>query len=99
MFVWSPASAVAAALLVLPFLALAFAGERFIRGINRLPTSARLAIPAMAALPYYLVVRGTLGFYWSSVVLYAALPVALVTLLWHAAQLDPEQHGNWRDFA
>lgn len=99
MFVWTPASAAAAALLLLPFLALAFAGEHFIRGINRLPTSARLAIPAMAALPYYLIVRGTVEFYWSSVALYAALPVALVTLLWHAARLDPEQHGDWRDFA
>src|SRR5208283_3229945 len=30
--------------------------------------------------------------------LYGLLPAAVAILLWQAAQADPEQRGNWRDF-
>ncbi len=50
-------------------------------------------------MPYFLAAYSTPYFRWSSVFVYAAVPVALVLLLWHAAQNDLEQRGDWRDFA
>jgi uncharacterized protein len=94
-----PSTWLAAAVLLAPVVALAFAGDWFVGAINRLPVVARLALPAMGALPYYLATYATPYFRWSSVVLYAVVPLALVLLLWHAAQNDPEQRGDWRDFA
>jgi len=98
-FTFTPATVVAALLLLMPVLALAFAGEWFVPAINRLPVVARLAVPASGAFAYSLATYSTPYFQWSSVLLYAAVPVALVLLLWHAAQNDPEQRGDWRDFA
>jgi CAAX protease family protein len=96
---WTASTAVAAALLLAPLLAMAFTGERFLRAVDLLPGAIRVPIVALAALPYYLAVQGTPYFHWSFVALYAVLPLALVTLLQHAAQADPEQRGNWRDWA
>ena len=96
---WTPASLAAAALLLVPFLLLAFAGQSFIERMNRLPLTARIAFPAVGALPYFLAAHSTPYFQWSCVFVYAGLPVALVLLLWHASQADPEQRGDWRDFA
>jgi membrane protease YdiL (CAAX protease family) len=95
----SPAAICAAALLLLPVLLLAFAGEWFVRAIHRLPVVARLALPALGALAYFLATYSTPYFRWPSVAVYAVVPVALVLLLWHASQNDPEQRGDWRDFA
>jgi len=99
MSLWTPASLAAAGLLLVPFLLLAFTGQQVIDRINRLSAFARLAIPALAAVPYFLATYSTPYFQWLCVLVYAAVPVALVTLLWHAAQRDPEQRGDWRDFA
>jgi membrane protease YdiL (CAAX protease family) len=99
MSAWTPASLAAAALLLLPILLLACAGQQFIDRVNRLPVAVRIAIPAVGAIPYYLAAHSTPYFQWSYVAAYATVPVAMVTLLWHAAQRDPEQRGDWRDFA
>jgi CAAX protease family protein len=95
---WSVPIIAAEVILLLPLLALAFAGERFARAIGRLPALARVAIPALAAIPYCLVTHSTGNFRWFFAGLFAVLPVILVALLWYAAKLDPQQHGNWRDF-
>src|SRR5579875_20949 len=95
---WTPASAVAAVLLLLPVFALAFAGNWFVGATNRLPVAVRLTLPAIGAIPYYLAAHSTLYFGWNFVLLYGALPVALVLVLWRAAQRDPAQRGDWRDF-
>ena len=97
MFVWNPWIIAAEVLLLFPLLALAFAGERVIRCVNRLPVIVRILLPALGGLAYYLVVHGTRQFRWSFVIFCAVLPVALVVLLWHASQLDQQQAGNWRD--
>jgi membrane protease YdiL (CAAX protease family) len=96
---WAPASLTAATLLVLPFLLLAFAGDWFVRAVNRLPIAARLAAPLLGALLYCLAAHSTPYFRWAFVAIYGVLPAALVLLLWHAAQADPGQRGDWRDFA
>ena len=99
MSAWTPASLAAAVLLLVPFLLLAFAGQWFIDRVNRLPPIARIVAPAIGAVPYFLVAHSTPYFQWLCVFVYAALPVALVLLLWRASQADPEQRGDWRDFA
>lgn len=98
MHAWTASTAIAAAILLFPALALAFAGDAFLRAVDRLPRTIRIGLVALLALPYYLAVHGTLYFRWSFVALYALLPLVLVTLLWRASQDDPEQHGNWRDW-
>ena len=99
MSTWTPASLIAAGLLLIPFLLLAFAAEPVIDRVNRLSSSTRIALPALGAIPYLLAAWGTPYFQWLCVFVYAAVPVGLVMLLWHAAQHDPEQRGDWRDFA
>lgn len=99
MFAWSPLDIAAAALLALPLLAFAFAGEEFVRLINLLPVAIRLLLPAAGAVSYYLATHSTPYFQPSFVAIYAALPVILSVLLWHAAQADPQQKGDWRDLA
>ena len=99
MHLWSPAAICAAALLLIPVLLPAFAGEWFVRAIHGLPVIVRLAVPAAGAVPYLLATYSTPYFAWSYVGLYAIVPVALVLLIFHAAQNDPQQRGDWRDFA
>lgn len=80
-----------------PLLAFAFAGPQIIRFCERLPIAARLVLPALFGVPYALA-----GSHWSRgnwLVIYFGLPVALAVLLWHAHQYDPQQRGDWRDFA
>ncbi len=94
-----PGPIIAAELILLfPQLALGFAGDRFARAVNGLPATIRVAIPALAVLPYYLVSHPAGDFRWSFAALYAVLPAILTGLLWYAAKLDPGQRGHWGDF-
>jgi hypothetical protein len=78
---WSPSVIAAEVLLLSPLLALAFVGDRFNRTISRLPATSRIAFPAPAAIPYFLVTQSTGNFRWPFALLYAGLPVLLVGLL------------------
>ncbi len=95
---WSAPTVAAEVILLFPLLAFAFAGDRFARAVDRLPATARVAIPALAAIPYCLVTHSAGDFRWSFAALYAVLSVILVALLWNAMKLDQQQRGNWRDF-
>jgi len=95
---WSPSVIAAEVILLLPLLTLAFAGDRFTRAINCFPASARIALPALATVPYSLVTISAGDFRWSFFGLYTGLPVVLVAMLAYAAKLDPQQRGSWPDF-
>src|SRR4029077_17553266 len=95
---FTPSEVAAEALLLFPLLALAFFGEPFRRAVTRFSLPARLGLPVLMAVPYYLVAHSSENFRWSFVGIYAVLPVLLVILLWDASRLDPEQRGGWRDF-
>jgi hypothetical protein len=95
---FTPLELAADVFLLFPLLALAFFGEPFKRTMNRLSLLARLGLPVLAAVPYYLVAHSSENFRWSFVGIYAGLPVALVILIWDASRRDPEQRGDWRDF-
>ena len=96
---WTSPEWAAAIILLLPLLALAFAGGPVAKAFNRLPAVVRLPFPALAAIPYFLAAHSTPNFRWLFVAVYAALPVGLVLLLWRASRDDPEQRGDWRDLA
>jgi hypothetical protein len=95
---WSAPIVTAEVILLFPVLALAFAGNLFAKAVNRLPVIARVALPALAVVPYYLVAHSAGDFRWWFAGLYAILPVILVGRLWYAAKLDPQQRGSWPDF-
>ncbi len=93
----TPANVVAALLTLFPFLFAAFFPQAAAR-VRQLPVWAQLTAPAALAIPYLLVTGAAGGFRWFWLALYIVLPVAVATLLWHAAHADPTQRGNWRDF-
>jgi membrane protease YdiL (CAAX protease family) len=90
--------AIAALLALLPYLAAAFFGKQLTAAIDKLPSAARLAIPALLCIPYALVAAssGMLRWYWLA--LYALLPVTIAALMEQARHVDPDQRGNWRDY-
>jgi uncharacterized protein len=89
---------IAAILTLAPFLIAAFAPGSLATGAERLPLAARLFCPAILSIPYLLVAYSGGIFRWECFTLYASLPVGTSILLWQAAQADPTQRGNWRDF-
>lgn len=94
----SPAIAIAALFTLIPFLAAAFFSAKLASESERLPTRLRLLGPSVLCVPYLLVACSTGIFHWGWLALYALLPVAVSAMLWQARRIDPDQHGNWRDF-
>jgi uncharacterized protein len=95
----TPNVLVAAAWVLLPLLAFGFGGEAIIRAVNRLPLSVRLLLPASFGVPYILIAAPTGILQTDWLVCYTLVPVLIAVLLWHARQGDPDQLGDWRDFA
>ena len=91
-------TAIAALLLLIPYLSAAFFSERLAAAIDKLPLAARVLIPAILCVPYVLVAAsaGILRWYWLT--LYALLPVAIAALMLQSRRVDSQQHGNWRDY-
>lgn len=80
-----------------PLLAFGFAGDQVIRLCEKLPVAFRLMVPAAFGVPYVLA-----GSHWSRgnwLVIYFGLPVVIAVLLRHAREFEPQQRGDWRDFA
>lgn len=94
----TPANLVAALLNLIPYLAVGFFPQAVTARASKLPAWTQLALPVLFCVPYVLVAcaAGILRLQWLA--LYAVLPVAIAALLMQAAQVDPEQRGNWRDF-
>jgi membrane protease YdiL (CAAX protease family) len=65
----------------------------------RLPLAVRLLAPAVLCVPYAIVALHSGVFAWRWFCVYAMLPVVVAVLLSRAALADPEERGNWRDFA
>jgi uncharacterized protein len=104
---------VAAALIALaPYLGAAFWGSAIRMRVRALPVWARISAPALLSIPYALVGLGAGKFNWGWFALYAALPVAIATLLRPSgladrgveedAETEPRERGagmgNWREF-
>jgi hypothetical protein len=89
---------IAALLTLIPCLTEAFFPAKLASATKRFPTSVRLFVPAVLCVPYLLVACSSGIFHWSWLALYALLPVAVSTLMLQATRVDPDQHGNWRDF-
>ncbi len=93
----TPPNIIAAILTLLPFLAAAFFGQTLLAQTQALPTAIRLLRPIILCAPYAIVSLSAGNFRWPWLLLYALLPVAVATLMHQAAQVDPNQTGNWRD--
>lgn len=95
MHFWIASGVVAELWALAPLLAFGFASDQIIRLCQRLPIPVQLALPAVFGVPYLLA-----GTQWNRAhVIYLGLPVVIAVLLWHAKQYDPQQRGDWRDFA
>jgi len=94
---WTP-NVIAAFIWVLsPIFAFGFASDQIVRFLQKLPLTLRLVVPAIFGVPYVLA-----GSNWSRsnwLVVYFGLPIIVAVLLLHASQSDPQQNGDWRDFA
>jgi uncharacterized protein len=100
MMLMQNAAAISVAVLALelaPAAAFAFGGEQVANAVARWPIALRLSAPALCAVPYVLLALWDHIFHWHWLALYIVVPVAMAWLLTHAAQVDPEQRGNWRD--
>ena len=89
---------IAALLTLIPYIAVAFFPVAACGAVRKLPIWAQLLCPSLLSIPYVLVTSAAGDFRWSWFVLYAAVPVAIAVLLWHAARIDSAQRGDWRDF-
>jgi uncharacterized protein len=94
---WSYAEMAALAWSLAPVLAFGLAGDAVVRGCNKLPVALRLVLPTILGVPYLLAGHRPHDIRWFA--LYFALPVVIAVLLWHARETDPQQNGDWRDFA
>jgi hypothetical protein len=94
----TPANVAAAALTLIPYLAVAFFSQAAARLVRKLPVSAQLALASVLAVPYVLVACAAGIFRLEWLALYLLLPIAVAALLMQASRIDPEQRGNWRDF-
>ena len=90
--------AIAAVLALIPYLTTAFFSERLASVVAKPPQAVRILCPAVLCIPYALVALSTGTFHWYWLTLYALLPVAIAAILVQARRVDPEQHGNWRDY-
>lgn len=89
---------IAALLTLIPCLTEAFFPAKLASATKRFPASVRRLLPAVLCVPYLLVACSSGIFHWSWLALYTLLPVAVSSLMLQATRVDPDQHGNWRDF-
>ncbi|HXW90591.1 MAG TPA: CPBP family intramembrane glutamic endopeptidase [Terriglobales bacterium] len=94
---WTPARIVAVLWCLAPLLAFGFWGDRLARLGQKLASPLRLSLPAVFGIPYLL--AGTASSRPYGMVIYLGLPILIAVLLARAQLSDPQQLGNWRDFA
>jgi hypothetical protein len=87
-------NAIAALLLLVPYLGAAFFPESFSRFSAALPAWAQFLSPALLAIPYLLVALGGGTFRWPWLLLYAGLPVALAFLVGRGASAASGRGGR-----
>jgi hypothetical protein len=94
----NPAIAIAAFFTLAPFLAAAFFAHPLASATDKLALYVRLVGPAVLGVPYLLVAHSSGTFRWGWLAVFSLLPVVVAVLMDQARRIDPEQHGNWRDF-
>jgi membrane protease YdiL (CAAX protease family) len=94
---WSYTTIAALLWSLAPLLAFGFAGDPIVRACEKLPLGVRLVLPVVFGVPYALAGSAPASASWF--VLYFTAPVLVAVLLWRAKRVDPQQRGDWRDFA
>lgn len=82
---------------LVPMFAFGFAGTQVLRSCEKIAPLWCVLLPAVFGMPYLLVTGRSARGDW--LVLYLGLPILIAALLWSARRADPQQLGNWRDFA
>jgi uncharacterized protein len=95
--VWTTARIVALIWCFAPLLAFGFWGDSLRRLGQKLAPPLKFVLPAVFGVPYLL--AGSAQGRSYGMVVYFALPMLIAMLLWRAGNVDPQQNGNWRDFA
>jgi hypothetical protein len=95
---FGPAIIIAALFALIPLLAEGFFPGKLADATKTFSMSVRLFGPAVLCVPYVLVTCSSGTFRWRWLVLYVLLPIVIAVLMWQATRIDPDQHGNWRDF-
>ena len=95
--VWTTARIVAFVWCLAPLLAFAFFGDRLTRLCQKLAAPIKYSLPALFGVPYLLTGNALARGY--GMVVYFGLPILIALVLSRAKSSDPEQRGNWRDFA
>jgi membrane protease YdiL (CAAX protease family) len=90
----TPANIVAALILLIPYLAVAFLPDAIAQRIRALPAAVQLAVPLLLCIPYVVVTVSAGSFRWTWFALYASLPVAIAMLLRRASLIDPPNTGS-----
>lgn len=98
MHAWTYSAVAALTWSLIPLLTFGFAASWVNKVCHRLPLAVQVALPAVFGVPYVIVSHSASNLHWDWLALYLLLPVTLAALLWRAAQRDPDQKGNWRDF-
>jgi len=93
----TPAAVAVLGLELVPAVWFGLAGERAVRICSGWPWAWRTFLPALLAVPYVFISYSHQIFSWGWFALYSALPVVMAWLLAEAAEVDPDQFGNWRD--
>jgi membrane protease YdiL (CAAX protease family) len=83
----------AALLALIPYFAIAFAGERVAKKVSALPKLPRLLLPMLLVVPYVMVSLAFGSFAWHWCALYLLLPVLIAVLLDRC-----DKGANWREF-
>ncbi len=94
----TPLAITALGLELAPAVLFGCTAERVAGVVGRWPAMVRVCVPALLVAPYLLISISQHMFRWTWFALYAALPVAIAWLLMSAAEADPEQRGDWRDW-
>ena len=97
-FVPTPAMWIAAALTLFPLLLAGFVPKTVTRVVERLPPAIRILAPGLLCIAYAMVLRPRDLVHLEWLLLYAAVPIAIAWMLWHAKLADRSHRGNWRDF-
>jgi len=95
--VWTTARIVALIWCLAPILAFAFLGDRLTRLCQKPSPPLQCSLPALFGVPY--VLAGNAAGRGYGMVIYFGLPILIALVLLRARHFDPEQRGNWRDFA
>jgi uncharacterized protein len=94
---WTFNAILALVLAAIPLIAFGFFTTEIVRACQKIPLIGRLILPAIFGVPYIIATAASVKAAWLAI--YLGLPILVAAILHNAHHADPQQRGNWRDFA